>query len=463
MTDEEPEPMTSPCPTGATPDEALTFLSENPDVQGIDIVITDLHGIARGKIIRRHELEGFFRDGRGLPQSVFAQDIIGNDVDAAMALHREGGGDGRCWPVPGTLGHVPATDRGIVLATLHDEDGTPEANDPRQALLHQIERAATMGFTPMGAMELEFYLIDPDRDGDTVRPAEAPLTGQRPTGTNTLSVDELDAMSPFLDAVYESARAMDLPLETVISEYAEGQFELTLRYRDLARAVDDLIIAKRILRMTARRFGMEACFLAKPYGDKSGSGMHLHLSLAGTDGQNLFADQPDGALSPLMLSAIGGIRTCMADAMLVLAPVLNSWRRFGNAVYSPASNTWGEDDRFVALRIVPGAPENRHFEHRVAGVDANPYLAATAVLGSALSGIESRAAPGTPGLEGAADFEPLPRSWLAAIERFEASPAMAEIFGSSLHRSLSIIKREEYEMLASEVTDVEWRIYGAVL
>ncbi len=455
--------MTIPCPTGASPDEATAFLAENPDVQGIDVIVTDLHGIARGKIIRRHELEGLYHDGRGLPQSIFAQDIIGNDVETAMALHREGGGDGRCWPVPGTLGMVPTTDRGIVLATLHDEDGTPDANDPRQALLAQIARAEALGFTPKGAMELEFYLIDPSRDGDDVLPAEAPLTGQRPTGTNTLSVDELDAMSPFLDAVYESARALGLPLETVISEYAEGQFELTLRYRDLARAVDDLILAKRLLRMTARRHGMDACFLAKPYGDKSGSGMHLHLSLAGKDGQNLFADRPDGTLSPLMLSAIGGIRTHMADTMLTLAPVLNSWRRFGNAVYSPASNSWGEDDRFVALRIPPGAPENRHFEHRVAGVDANPYLAATAVLGSALNGIEARAAPGTPGLDGATDHDPLPRSWLAAIDAFEASPAMSDLFGSSLHQSLSIIKREEYEMLASQVTDVEWQIYGAVL
>jgi glutamine synthetase len=453
--------MTSP--TGATLDEAQAFLAAHPDVQGIDVIITDLHGIARGKIIRRHELESLFRDGRGLPQSIFAQDIVGNDCEAAMALHREGGGDGRCWPVPGTLGMVPATDRAIVLATLHDEDGTPDANDPRQALITQIERAKALGFTPKGALELEFYLIDPARDGDDVLPAEAPLTGQRPTGTNTLSVDELDAMSPFLDAVYESARALDLPLETVISEYAEGQFELTLRYRDLARAVDDLILAKRILRTTARRHGMDACFLAKPYGDKSGSGMHLHLSLASEDGQNLFADQPDGSLSPLMLSAIGGIRTHMADTMLTLAPVLNSWRRFGNAVYSPASNSWGKDDRFVALRVPPGAPENRHFEHRVAGVDANPYLAATAILGSALNGIETRASAGTPGLDGATDHDPLPRSWLAAIDAFEASPAMIDLFGSSLHQSLSILKREEYEMLASQVTDVEWRIYGAVL
>lgn len=455
--------MTATSPTGADPADAIRFLDENPDVQGIDVVLTDLHGIGRGKIIRRHELEGLFRDGRGLPQSIFAQDIIGNDVEAAMALHREGGGDGRCWPVPGTLGLVPETGRGILLATLFDEDGTPDANDPRQALLRQVARANAMGFAPKGAMELEFYLIDLDREGEDVLPAQAPLTGHRPTGTNTLSVDELDAMSPFLDAVYEGARALDLPLETVISEYAEGQFELTLRYRDLARAVDDLILAKRLLRMTARRQGMDACFLAKPYGDKSGSGMHLHLSLASEDGRNLFADRPDGSLSPLMLSAIGGIRTHMAETMMILAPVLNSWRRFGNAVYSPASNTWGDDDRFVALRVPPGAAETRHFEHRVAGVDANPYLAATAVLGSALSGIEARTDPGTPGLEGASDFETLPRSWLAAIDAFEASPAMIDLFGSTLHQSLCIIKREEYEMLAAQVTDVEWRIYGAVL
>ena len=148
----------------------------------------------------------------------------------------------------------------------------------------------------------------------------------------------------------------------MISEYAVGQYELTIRYRDLLRAADDVIVAKRLIRSAARRFGMEACFMAKPFGQEAGSGMHLHLSLANADGHNLYADQPSGQLSPLMLHSIGGIRHTIGDTMLVLAPFLNSWRRFASVVYSPASDTWGVENRTVALRVPNSSASTRHFE-----------------------------------------------------------------------------------------------------
>lgn len=147
-------------PTGATVAEARAFLDRYPDVEGIDIVLTDLHGIGRGKIIRRHELEALFTDGRGMPASLFAQDIQGNDVDAALATFSDKGGDSRCWPVPGTLGLQPLSGRGLVLLELFDAAGQPIFHDPRSALTRQVSRAKAAGFVPMGAFELEFYLIN---------------------------------------------------------------------------------------------------------------------------------------------------------------------------------------------------------------------------------------------------------------------------------------------------------------
>lgn len=436
-------------PTGSQLQEAHDFLARHPEVEAVDIVLTDAHGIGRGKIIRRHELESLYTSGRGMPASLFAQDISGDDVEGALATQDDGGGDSRCWPIPGTLGLIPATGRGVVLVSMHTDH--PQPADPRNLLMAQISRAEAMGFTPMGAMELEFYLVDRERDAKgAVQPARYPLTGRQSHATNTMSVDELDEMSPFFDAVYEGGKALGLPMESLISEYAAGQYELTLRYRDLARAADDIILAKRLLRATARRFGMEACFMAKPFGQRSGSGMHLHLSLT-RDGVNLFSD------GPLMAQAIGGIRNHMAETMLVLAPFLNSWRRFASTVYSPASNTWGEEDRNVALRIPSGSAKTRHFEHRVAGVDANPYLVAAVTLGTALDGIEVKADPGP---AGAADDRPLPKSWAEAIQLFETSETMKRILGAPFHAGFSAIKRAEYDRLAVEVTDVEWQLYG---
>lgn len=453
-------PHTLASPTLCTLSEAQDFLARYPEVEAIDIILTDAHGIGRGKIIRRHELEALYTSGRGMPASLFAQDVAGDDVPGALAMQDDGGGDSRVWPVAGSIGFVPATGRGVVLVTMFDAKGAPHPADPRHVMLRQIDRARALGMQPKGAMELEFYLVDRDRDAaGKVQPARYALTGRRGALTHTMSVDELDEMSPFFDAVYAGAKGLNLPFETLISEYAAGQYELTLRYGALARAADDIVLAKRLIRATARRFGMEACFMAKPFGDRSGSGMHLHLSLGDNVGANLFADGAEG-LSPLMLQAIGGIRGSMADTMLVLAPFLNSWRRFANAVYSPATNSWGQEDRNVALRIPESSPKARHFEHRVAGVDANPYLVAAVTLGTALDGIQAGAVPGLAGPQGAAECGDLPHSWGAAIAGFAGSAAMERILGPVFHAGFAAIKQAEHDQMAAYVTDVEWERYG---
>ncbi|MGF1631071.1 MAG: glutamine synthetase family protein [Kiloniellaceae bacterium] len=447
--------------------EALEFLSKYPDVQGIDVVMTDCHGIGRGKTIRRHELEALYFSGRPMPSSLFGQDIAGDDVEATGLVLTDGGGDKRCWPVPGTLGFQPHANRGQVLVSMYEPDGRPFDAEPRHALMRQIERARSAGCSPMGAFELEFYLIDRERDADgRYQPARYPLTGRRPRARNTMSVDELDEMSPFFEAVYQGASQLDLPLESLISEYAVGQYELTIRYRDLARAADDVIIGKRLIRSVARRFGMEACFMAKPFGRQAGSGMHLHLSLANAAGENLFADGEDGQLSPLMLQAIAGVRGTIGDTMVILAPFLNSWRRFASTVYSPASNAWGLDNRTTALRVPGGPGKARHFEHRVAGVDANPYLVAAVTLAGALDGIAAKADPGPP-TDGNGEAEgmgqSLPRSWLDAIEQLENSAFAKEAMGVRLHRSFVAVKHAEWERMAQEVSEAEWELYGFVV
>jgi glutamine synthetase len=459
--------MNMPSPSGSHPNEATAFLSKNPDVQAIDVVMTDCHGIGRGKTIRRHEMEALYLSGRPMPSSLFGQDVAGEDVDATGLVLTDGGGDKRCWPLPGTLGFQPHTNRGLVLVSMYESDGTPFDAEPRHALMRQIKRARDSGFSPMGAFELEFYLIDKERDAEGhYQPARYLLTGRRPQAHNTMSVDELDEMSPLFEAIYKGAAQLDLPLESLISEYAVGQYELTIRYRELARAADDIVIAKRLIRSVARRFGVEACFMAKPFGREAGSGMHLHLSLADDKGKNLFADGKDGELSPLMLHAIAGVRNTIGDSMVILAPFLNSWRRFASTVYSPASDSWGFDNRTTAVRVPTTPGHARHFEHRVAGVDANPYLVAAVTLAAALDGIAAKANPGPP-LEGNGEAKGisknLPRTWLEAIERLENSAFAKEAMGAQLHQSFVAVKHAEWERLAHEVSDTEWALYGFVV
>lgn len=454
-------------PPGVSPSEATDFLAKYPQADAVDVVLTDCHGIGRGKTIRRHELEALYTAGRAMPGSLFGQDVAGDDVEATGLVTNDGGSDKRCWPLPGTLGFQPHSGRGQVLVSMYGADGTPFDAEPRHALMRQIDRARAAGFFPVGAFELEFYLIDRERDAEgRYRPARYALTGRRPKAHNTMSVDELDEMSPFFEAVYAGARHLDLPLESLISEYAVGQFELTIRHRDLARAADDVIVGKRLIRSVARRFGMEACFMAKPFGRQAGNGMHLHLSLADAAGANRFADAGDGALNPLLLHAIAGVRATLGDSMLVLAPFLNSWRRFAATIYSPANDAWGLDNRSTAIRVPDTAAKARHFEQRVAGVDANPYLVAAVTLAGALDGIAAKADPGPPDtarLTGNRLGQGQPRSWLDAIETLEGSAFARQALGDTLHRAFVAVKRAEWERLAQEVSDAEWDLYGFVV
>jgi glutamine synthetase len=261
-------------------------------------VLTDVNGIGRGKIIRRHELAGVYENGRHLPISILGLDITGEDVHETGLVWDSGDGDLRAWPIPGTLVRLHGTSpaRGQVLLSMFHLDGTPMTSDPRHALARQVEGFAARGLHPAGAFELEFFLLANERDAEgRVQPAGAVLDGRHSGKTEVYSVDHLHGMEPLFSDIYAACAAQDVPAETIISEYAPGQYELTLRYRkDLMRAADDLVLLKRIVRAQARRHGVTACFMAKPIEKYAGSGMHFHVSMLDDSGANVFAEGKEG-------------------------------------------------------------------------------------------------------------------------------------------------------------------------
>ena len=453
-------------PEAADIAEADAFLAAHPEIAAFDLVLIDLNGIARGKIIRRHELLPIFRSGRHLPGSILGLDVTGEDVEETGLVWSDGDADRRAWPVAGSLVPLPWTDppRAELRLTLFELDGTPMAADPRHALARQAGLLEADGLHPVLAYELEFYLLDRERTPDgNFQPLRLPLSGERPEGIQVYGVTELDRLEPFIDAVYRGAEAQGLPVETMISEYAEGQFELTLRHGGALRAADDLAMLKRLLRALALRHGMMASFMAKPFAGRAGSGMHVHASLADGDGGNLFADRNE-ALSPLLRHAVAGLLETMHDSMLVFAPHLNSWRRFSAQSYAPTTPTWGANNRSVAVRIPAGAPAGRHLEQRAAGIDANPYLVGATVLAAMRRGILAKADPGpeTNAYAEAAD-DALPPDWRSAIETATRSPFLKDALGERLHHVFLALKRTEYRRFAAEVTALERRLYGEVV
>ncbi len=459
--------MTEPtCPSGATPAEAEAFLAAHPEVEAIDIMLHDSNGIGRGKIIRRHELMSVYTHGRHLPISILGLDICGEDVDETGLIWDTGDGDLRAWPVPGSLvalqGTKPA--RAELLLSQYHLTGAPMLSDPRHALARQVEALAAQGLHPSAAFELEFFLLDHERDAEgRVQPARDVVDGRRSRKTEVYSVDQLHGMQPLFDDIYAGAKLAGITAETLISEYAPGQYELTLHYRaSILEAADDLVRLKRIVRAQARRHGVVACFMAKPIADYAGSGMHLHVSMRDEAGRNVFQEEPGAGWTDTIRHAMGGLIETMGESMLVFAPHANSWRRFANQSYAPVSPNWGVNNRSVALRIPEGDPRARRIEHRPSGVDANPYLVAATVLAGIRHGLENRLDPGPQTTGNGYAEEPrfaIPRDWRAAIDMARDSGFLRAALGDEMHRTFTAVKAAEYARVARTIPDVDFDLY----
>jgi glutamine synthetase len=444
--------------------EAEAFLAANPDIESFQVILTDADGVARGKSVRRNELARIYTDGRYLPGSILGLDMTGADVEETGLVWEDGDADRSCWPIAGTLVRAPwqMPPAGQLLVSMYELDGAPSPGDPRHALKRVVDRFADLQLTPVLAIELEFYLLDRARgEGGRPQPPASPVSGFRPNQLQAYLLTDLDDQAPFLADVFSACQAQGLPAQTLISEYAPGQLEIVLHHRaDAMRAADEAIMYKRLVRGVANRHGMAATFMAKPYADTSGSGMHMHMSLQDSQGRNAFAsDDPAG--NELLRHAIGGMAATMAECVGIFAPNANSYRRFRRKSYAPLAPTWGVNNRSVALRVPAGPPETRHVEHRVAGADANPYLAAAALLAAAHYGIANKLDPGAP-IDGNA-YEQVPASlpihWYAAMDRTETSAFLKDYLGARFMEIYCAIKRAEQDRFYSQVTELDFEWY----
>lgn len=454
-------------PSGSAPSEAEAFLAQHPEIEAFDIVLHDSNGIGRGKIIRRHELLSLYKSGRHLPISILGLDICGEDVHETGLIWDQGDGDLRAWPIPGTLVPLHGTQppRGELLMSMYDLDGKAMSSDPRHALQRQVDALAAEGMFPAAAFELEFFLLANERGADgKMHPARDVLDGRRSSKTEVYSVDHLHGMLPLFSDIYAGAAKAGIQAETMISEYAPGQYELTLHYRtDVMQAADDLMRLKRIVRAQARAHGVTACFMAKPNEDYAGSGMHFHVSMLDADGRNVFVEDKEGVWNDTILHALGGLRATMGESMLVFAPHANSWRRFASQSYAPVSPTWGVNNRSVALRIPAGDIRARRIEHRPAGVDANPYLVAATVLAGIRHGLRHKIDPGPEttgnGYTDAQDAPAIPLDWRQAIEVAKGSAFLKDALGEDMHRTFTAIKAAEYARVMRTVSEVDFDLY----
>lgn len=437
------------------------WLRKHPQVRTIRVAAADLNGQARGKRIPTRFADKVTTEGTRFPMSVLNLDIWGEDIDDSPLVFDSGDADGVLKPTERGFMPMPWLDAPTALLPIwmFHEDGRPYAGDPRHALRAVLDRYRERGLTPVCAVELEFFLID-----DSGRKLQVPLSprsGKRRKAAETLSIRALDQFDEFFTDLYDACEEMDIPADTAISEAGLGQFEINLMHCDDAlRAADDAWLFKMLVKGLARRHGFAASFMAKPYEDYSGSGLHTHFSVLDTEGENVFDNGgPEG--TAMMRHAVAGCMNAMSGCALVFAPHLNSFDRMVPGAHAPTGISWAYENRTSSIRIPSGSHKARRIEHRVSGGDVNPYLMLAAVLGAAMNGIEDGVEPPAPitGNAYAADLPQIPGDWQSAIDAFEASPEVARIFAPELIRNFVLTKRQELHYMQELTPQEQVEIY----
>ena len=445
------------------PSELERFLAAHPDIEAVEYLITDSNGLLRGKWAPVESLKKAFSDGINFPVSMYGLDVWGREV-METGLHVETGDrDGFCRAVPGSLRIVPWAERPTaqVLLSMHTERGEPFDGDPRVCLQKVVDRMKAAGLTPCCAIELEFYLLDPKAPPmPNGMPAPVYRATSGPTPQNMYALEDLTEFRAVFSDIWDMGKKQGLPVDTMVSEAAPGQFEVNLKHRaDAMAAADDGVMLRRLVTEVARRHGLKATFMAKPFIDVAGNGLHVHVSLLDRDGRNVFADPTTGDTK--LRHCIGGLIDTMNAATLLFVPTWNGYRRMQPGSYAPTTASWGHNNRSVGVRVPASPAEARRLEHRIAGADANPYLVLTAILAGMMEGLEREIAPPAPIVRNAYE-EPaqrLPDAMDDAVRLFERSEFIRRAMGVEYRSLFAHLKKAEVAAFEAEITPLERMTY----
>jgi glutamine synthetase len=350
-----------------------------------------------------------------------------------------------------------------VLLAMNDSKGGPFFADPRQVLRNAMKPLHDMGLTAVCATELEFYLLEPGTERPTPRVGLIPGTRKVQTGPQYGSMEDVEDADPFLADLFATCKAQNIPAGATLKEFSPGQFEINLHHVANAElAADHGVLLKRAVKAVARKHGMAASFMAKPFAEWAGCSLHVHVSLVDASGRNIFAGKSkDGPFSDALRHAIGGLAAAMPESMPIFAPTANSYRRYRPGVFVPLAANWGRNHRGVALRIPMSKAEDTRVEHRPGGADGNPYLVIAAILAGIHHGITDRVEPGPMVAQESVIDEKveLPVRWSAALDAFDAGGILPKYLGEKFHRLYGICRREEEERFHSEISDRDYEWY----
>ena len=449
------------------PAELRSYLKRFPGTDSMELLITDLPGVFRCKRIRGKEFDKVFADGFCIPGGAVLLDTLGDTVPGMAWSNDDGDPDALARIVPGSVAPVPwaAKPTAQALFRFYLRDGQPFFADPRAVLERAMQPLLKLKLKIVMAAELEFYLLDGKTDRPTAKTSLVPGIGRPQPGPQVYHPDDLWDIENFLNEINEVCAAQSIPAGTTTSEFAPGQFEINLHHvDDPVLACDHAMLLKRAIKAVARQHGFVACFMAKPFEEDSGSGLHVHMSLVDSNGKNFFSQGKDKMAIPPYSArfrhAVGGLVKTMSDATAIFAPNANSYRRLRPEMFAPVEPNWGTNHRNVAIRIPVSDEKNLRFEHRVSGADANPYLVTAAIAAGVHFGLKNRCDPGRMVQEG--EFitlkRKLPNRWDEAIDKFSRGKVLPEYLGAEFCKSFVLNRRYESRCFHNVVsnTDFDW-------
>jgi len=438
-------------------EEVDVWLQAN-HIDDIECMVPDIAGIARGKSMPRKKfIEDIQTNGLRMPETIFGMTVHGTYAlsDALSETER----DVILKPDLDTMCMTPwqSEPTAAVICDCVYESGQPVGFSPRQVLSRVVDLYKAEGWMPIVAPEFEFHLLEKADDIETNPRPPKGMSGRRDVGSSPFSIDSLDEFAPYFDDVYDACEAQNIDVDTLIHEAGNGQYEFNVTHGEPMSVADQSFKFKRVIRQVAVHHNMFASFMASPYPDTFGSAMHIHQSVIDLKtGKNIFADA-DAADTPLFKSHIAGLQKYLASVMPLIAPFVNSYRRFGSGWSCPTNTHWGRENRSVGLRVPAGPPEARRIENRIAGSDVNPYLVIAASLACGYLGMKE-------GLERSTEFKgsayevrgrALPRHFLDGIHNMERSAPIREILGDAFVSTYLQAKEMEYDSYSSVLSPWE--------
>lgn len=419
-------------------------------IDTIVVALADLYGRLVGKRVTGEYFLGHHEQGIDACKSLLTLDMESDTTPGyAIANLDLGYGDFLLHPDLASLRHIPwHHGTALVLCDPRWFDGRPVVESPRAILGAQVERARALGFEPMFASELEFYLCR-DSYEEAFRRSYDDLTASARyvTDSHLLSAgfDE-----PFIRQLRRGFLGASIPVEASKAEAFAGQHEITFHYGSPVTTADHHVVLKHGAKEMAEQNGCSITFMAKPYAEWIGSSCHVHSSLW-RSGENLFRGE-----SQLFRHYLAGQLACLRELAIFLAPTVNSYKRYVAGGWAGTTVTWAHDNRTTGFRVIGQGDEIRS-ECRIPGADCNPYLAFAALLAAGLHGIEHElplpAASEGNGYE--ADAELFPPTLRQAIEALEQGAMARACFGDEVVDHYLNFARAEQRDFDRVVTDYE--------